>query len=407
MQRGRPGTIAQVPAYLDHAATSPTRPETVAAMLPWLEGHFGNPSGSHSVARAARTAVDEARDLLAELLGAPPGGIVFTSGGTEADNLAVLGALRARARRGIGPGVVVTSPVEHEAVLGAVARSGAEVRWAPVDGDGVVDLERLAPLLGRDVAVVSVMLVNNETGVVQPVGDIVELVRRRAPGAVVHTDAVQAPVWLDVREAAAGVDLLSVSAHKFGGPQGVGALAVAEGVEVDAIVGGGGQERQRRPGTHNVAGIVGMAAAAEATAAERPEVVAAVGPRRDRLVDGLLATVGGTAETAARDLKVPGHAHVCIEGIESEALLVLLDDAGVCASAGSACASGAMEPSHVLLAMGLSRDRALGSLRMTLGPATTDAEVEAALAAVPAAVDRLRGRSPRPEPAGAGAGRER
>jgi cysteine desulfurase len=391
-----------VPAYLDHAATSPARPETLAAMLPWLDGRFGNPSGSHAVARQARTAVDEARDVLAELLGMPPGGVVFTSGGTEADNLAVLGTLRAKGRGGAGAGVVVTTPVEHEAVLGAVARSGAEVRTVRVDGDGVLDLDHLASLLDRDVAVVSVMLVNNETGVIQPVPEVVDLARRKAKAAVVHTDAVQAPVWLDVRAAAAGVDLVSVSAHKFGGPQGVGALAVGAGVQVDAIVGGGGQEQERRPGTHNVAGIVGMAAAAAATDRDRTAALEQVRARRDRLVDGLVAAVPGSTETARRELKVPGHAHLCIEGIESEALLVLLDEAGVYASAGSACASGAMEPSHVLLAMGLPEQTALGSLRMTLGPATTDAEIDAALAAVPAAVARLRGQG-QGEPAAAGA----
>lgn len=351
-------------------------------MLPWLTGRFGNPSGSHAVARAAREAVDEAREVFGELLGMPPGGVVFTSGGTESDNLAVLGAVAAR------PGAVVTTPVEHEAVLGAASRTGAELRMVPVDGDGVVELQTLDGVLDRSVSVVSVQLVNNETGVIQPVAAVARRVRRRAPDAVVHTDAVQALGWLDLR--GLPVDLLSLSAHKFGGPQGVGVLAVADGVTIEAISGGGGQERERRPGTHNVAGIVGAAAAARAVAASRDADALRVGRLRDRLVAGLVASVPGCRETAPGRDKAAGHAHLLVEGVESEALLVLLDDAGICASAGSACASGAMEPSHVLLAMGLEPEEALGSLRLTLGPTTTDADVDLALQAVPDAVARLR-----------------
>jgi len=213
-------------------------------------------------------------------------------------------------------------------------------------------------------------------------------VRRRAPDAVVHTDAVQAFGWLDLR--GLPVDLLSLSAHKFGGPQGVGVLAVADGIELPAVWGGGGQERERRPGTHNVAGIVGAAAAARAAAAERDLAVTRVGRLRDRLVAGLVDSMPGCRETAPGRGKAAGHAHLLVEGVESEALLVLLDDAGICASAGSACASGAMEPSHVLLAMGLEAEEALGSLRLTLGPTTTDADVDLALSVVPDAVSRLR-----------------
>ncbi len=359
-------------------------------MLPWMTERFGNPSGSHTVARAARGAVDDARDVMGELLDAPPSGVVFTGGGTESDNLAVIGGLAARRAGGAGPGAVVISAVEHEAVRRAAALSGAELRIAPVDADGIVDLDALAELIDRRVAVVSVMLVNNETGVVQPLGDVVRITRRRAPDAIVHTDAVQALPWLDLRRETGDAGLVSVSAHKFGGPQGVGALAVRGAADVGPILGGGGQERERRPGTHNVAGIVGMAAAAAATAAERPAERVRVAGLRDRLVDRLVASVPGTTETAARRLKAPGHAHVCIEGIESEALLALLDDAGVCASAGSACASGAMEPSPVLLAMGIDRTRALGSLRLTLGRSTTDAEIELTVGAVVDAVTRLR-----------------
>jgi cysteine desulfurase len=377
-----PRYAAGVPAYLDHAATAPLRPEAAAAMMPWLTGGFGNPSGAHSVSRRARTAVDEARDVMGAALGVDPGGVVFTGGGTESDNLALGGAG--------GAGAVVTTAVEHHAVLHAARASGREVRVVGVDADGVIDLDHLAAALDPGVALVSVMLVNNEVGTIQPLAAVADLVRRRAPSAVLHTDAVQALAWLDVAGLATGADLVSVSAHKFGGPQGVGVLAVRGDVDLRPILHGGGQERDRRSGTHNVAGIAGMAAAAVATLTGRTAEAEGTAARRDRLADGLLACVPGATETGTRASKAPGHCHLRFSGVESEALLVLLDDAGVCASAGSACASGAMEPSHVLLAMGVPAADALGSLRLSLGPTTTDDEIDLALAAVPAAVARLR-----------------
>jgi cysteine desulfurase len=259
-----------------------------------------------------------------------------------------------------------------------------------VNPDGTVDLDRLADALDATVAVVSIMLANNEVGTIQPFDRIARLVRRRARNAVLHTDAVQAFPWLDVAEAAQQADLISVSAHKFGGPQGTGVLAVRGAVALAPIIHGGGQERDRRSGTHNVAGIVGMAAAMQATAAERDATVARVGRLRDRLADELLRSTPASAETGERAVKIAGNCHLCFDGIESEALLVLLDDAGVYASAGSACASGAMEPSHVLVAMGIDHRRALGSLRLSLGHTTTDDDVELALKVVPDAVARLR-----------------
>ena len=370
-------------SYLDHAATTPMRPEVVDAMLPFLTERFGNPSGSHAVAREARKAVDEAREVVAESLGARPGEIVFTAGGTEADNLAIIGRYRAH------PGAVVCTAVEHHAVLHA-AQSLPEARVAPVGPDGVVDLDALGGLLDPTVSVVSVMLANNEVGTVQPLTAVGELVREAAPRAVLHTDAVQAFPWLDVAELAAGADLAAVSAHKFGGPKGVGALVVREGVTVEPIIHGGGQERERRSGTYNVAGIAGMAAAMRATVADRLAAVDRVGRLRDRLADGLLAAVPGAIETGDRAGKVAGNCHVLFDGIESEALLVLLDGAGVCASAGSACTSGAVEPSHVLMAMGVSPERAVGALRLSLGATSTDADVDLALDVIPAAVERLR-----------------
>jgi cysteine desulfurase len=390
-----------VRAYLDHAATTPVLAEAAAAAIPWLTERFGNPSGSHSVARAARSAVDAAREEVAAVLGVDPGDVVFTGGGTEADNLGVRGPIEARRLAGRPPGTVVTTAVEHHAVLGAAARSGVPVRTVAVTAAGVVDLDALEDALDADVAVVSVMLVNNEVGTIQPLDDVAEAVRRKAPGALLHTDAVQGLRWLDLREATAAADLVTISAHKFGGLQGVGALAVRPGAGLHRLLEGGGQERERRPGTHNVAGIVAMAAAAAATDAGRKAYLDEVAARRDRLVaavaggtDGVsvLAPAGGLSGADGAGGTAAGFANLCFEGVESETLLVLLDEAGVAASAGSACASGAIEASHVLLAMGVAERLALGSLRLTLAPSTTDAEIDLAAAAVAAAVARLRGR---------------
>jgi cysteine desulfurase len=368
--------------YLDHAATTPLRPEALEAMTPYLTEEFGNPSGSHAVARRAKAAIEDAREVVAACLGARPGEIVFTGSGTEADNLALAGVCAARG------GVPVCSAVEHHAVLETCRHLGG--REVPVTPAGTVDLDALADALDDGVAVVSVMLANNEVGVVQPLAAVAEVVRARAPGAVLHTDAVQAVPWLDVADLARGADLVAVSAHKFGGPKGVGALVVRHGTPLAPVIHGGGQERGLRSGTHNVAGIVGMAAALQAAVAERADVVERVRRLRDRLADAVLAGVPGARETGSRESKVAGNCHLRFPGIEAEALLVLLDEAGVCASAGSACASGALEPSHVLTAMGVPAIEARGSLRLSLGRTTTDDDVDRAVEAIAAAVARLR-----------------
>jgi len=370
-----------VPAYLDHAATTPVRPEVLAAMEPFLVDRFANPSGPHALARDARRALDEAREELAGTLGAHPGEVVFTSGGTEADNLAVLGV---HDRRG---GALVCPATEHHAVLDPVRTRGGRV--VAVDGRGVVDREALAQALDPSVTLVSVMLVNNETGTIQPLAEVAELVRDRAPGAYLHTDAVQALRWLDVAREASVADLVSVSAHKLGGPKGVGALVVRRGVELAPRLLGGGQERGLRAGTQNVAGAVALATAARLAAAERSRTVARVRGLRARLLDGLRSSVPGLVETVP-DGVVAGICHLCVPGVESEALLYLLERDGVYASAASSCVSGAMEPSHVLGAMGVDHDLAAGALRLSLGATTTDAEVDHALTVIPAAVDRLR-----------------
>jgi cysteine desulfurase len=379
MCRSALGSVVVVQVtYLDHAATTPMRPAAVDAMLPFLADRFANPSGSHRFARDARRAVDESRDDVARLIGVRPDEVVFLGCGTEADNQVIRGV----------DGPAVCPAVEHHAVLHPVEARGGRI--VGVDTAGHVDLDRLADALDRDVAVVSVMAVNNEVGTITDMSAVSELVRAQAPQAILHTDAVQAACWLDLRTIAPLVDCMSLSAHKFGGPKGVGLLTVRAGVELEPLLIGGGQERDRRSGTHNVAGIVAMATALAETDAQRSTENERLAVLRDRLVDGLSAALEGVVETVPRDRKVAGSGHVCFEGIESESLLYLLDEADVCASAASACASGAMEPSHVLAAMGVDRVLAGGALRMSLGHTTTDADIERGVEVVAASVLRLR-----------------
>lgn len=371
--------------YLDHAATTPMRAEAVEAMLPFFSEQFANPSGSHRFARHVRKAIDEARDDVADVLGCQPGEIIFTSGGTEADNTAIFGALERRS------GIAVCPAVEHHAVLHAVeSRHG---RVVGVDASAHVNLDALADVLAGaadHVSVVSVMAVNNEVGTITDIAAVAEVVRRSTPHAVLHTDAVQAACWLDLGTITPHVDLMSLSAHKFGGPKGVGLLMARSGTDFAPLIVGGGQERERRSGTHNVAGIIAMTVALRATHQERAAENHRVAGLRDELVDGLRAELDGVHETVERTRKVSGSAHVCIDGIENEALLYLLDESGICASAASSCASGAMEPSHVLAAMGVSRERAVGALRLTLGHTTTPDDVCRATAVIADAVRRLR-----------------
>lgn len=380
--------------YLDHAATTPVRPDALDVMIPLLTNGYGNPSGAHRMARSANAALDDARETMADALGCEPGQIVFTAGGTEADNMAIYGAIEA------GGDIAVCSAIEHHAVLDPVTHSGGIV--VPVDRRGVVDLDALASALtaaaddGLRVGIVSVMAVNNEVGVIQPLDEIAAVVREHAPEALFHTDAVQSLCWIDVATTCAPCDLISVSAHKFGGPKGVGALVVRDRATLTPRFRGGGQERGRRGGTQNVAGIAAMATAAAATVAERPEQTERIRAMRDRLVDGVAAAVraelgpDAVHVTAADSPHTPNIAHLCFDGIENEALLFLLEKADVMASAASSCSSGAMEPSHVLAAMGLPSSVGLGSLRLSLGYASTEADVDAAIEAVPAAVARLR-----------------
>ncbi|MET0904134.1 MAG: aminotransferase class V-fold PLP-dependent enzyme [Acidimicrobiales bacterium] len=377
--------------YLDHAASSPLRPEARVALDAALDAGFGNPSGAHALARAGRAALDDARAELAALVGAAPGDIVFTSGGTEADNLAVRGVLAARG------GTAVCTAIEHKAVLEPVRQSGGRI--VPVDDHGLVDLDALAASLDDTVTLVSVGLVNNEIGTVQRLDDVAAVVRARAPQAAIHTDAAQAMTWLDVGQAAASADLITLASHKCGGPVGVGVLVVRAGLTIGAQQVGGGQERERRSGTQDVASAVAFAAAARAAVSQRHALGARARAWRDELVTAIGAAVEDTRESAvphgsSRDHLVAGVANVCLPQVDSEALLFLLEhDHRVLASAASSCASGAQEPSHVLAAIGIDRSRASGSLRLSLGWSTVQADIDAARDAVPAAVARLQAHS--------------
>lgn len=377
-------------AYLDHAASTPLRPEARAALDDALE-LVGNPSGHHAWARAARRRLDDARDQVAAVLGVAPASITFTSGGTEADNLAVAGVLGARG------GTPVCSAVEHAAVLAPVLAAGGAT--VAVDEAGAVRVDELATAL-RDrpeVSLVSVMTANNELGTVQPLDAVAEVVAAVRPGRphglVLHTDAVAAAAWLDLAAQCRAADLVSISGHKVGGPKGIGVLVVPPELALAPLLRGGGQERERRSGTPNVAGAIALAAALEASAADRTERVARVAAQRDRLVAALVGAGVGLRRTVPEALGAPGLAnlaHLAHDSVDGEALLFLLDEAGVAASAGSSCASGALEGSHVVAALGPAAARARTTLRLSLGWSTTDAEVDHAIGAVPTAVRRLR-----------------
>lgn len=379
-------------AYLDHAATTPLRPEAAEAMLPLLHDHVGNPSGSHRWAREARRRLDDARDLVAAFVGADPAEVVFTSGGTEADNLAIRGGGGGADDDGGRPRGVWCSAVEHHAVLEPVrALAGSDLA---VDGFGRVDLSALRTRLAAEAPprLVSVMTANNETGARNDLDAIAALLTEASPATVLHTDAVAAAAWLDLPATVGRADLVTVSGHKVGGPKGIGALVVRRGTPLAAQVLGGGQEHERRAGTPNVVGAVGFAAAAAATVAERAATVARVEALRERLVTGLVAAIADLVVLSPSDPaeRTAGTVQVGIPGVDRESLVFLLDRAGIAASWGSSCASGATEPSHVLAAMGVAASVAAGALRLSLGWSSTAADVDAVLDALPGVVTTLR-----------------
>lgn len=374
------------PVYLDHGATSPLREEALEAMLPFLQERFGNPSSLHRPGREVRQALEEAREKTALALGAAPEEIYFTSGGTEANNIALKGAFRARK----GRGHLITSSIEHHAVLDVckeLAGRGCEVTFLPVDRYGLVSLETVKKAIRPDTFMLSIMMANNEVGTVEPVAEIGALARER--GILFHTDAVQAVGQVPVDVQAMKVDLLTLSAHKFNGPKGVGALFVRRGTPLAPLYDGGGQEQSLRPGTENVAGIAGLARALELAVEELPEKSGRLLALRRRLTEGLLK-MEDTALNGHPSLRLPGNVNVSFDYIEGEALLLGLDLEGIAASSGSACTSGSLEPSHVLLAMGVDHRLARGSLRLTLGRGNDDASVDRLFTVLAPLVERLR-----------------
>ncbi len=377
--------------YLDHAATTPVRPEVREAMLPYLgDEAFGNPSSAHRFGRAARAGIEEARRLVAQALGAEPNQVVFTSGGTEADNLAVIGAALAARERG-GPFRAAVAASEHKAILAAahaVVHLGGEEIVLPVGGDGVVDEAALEAALARGVAVVSVMWVNNEVGTIQPVAQLAE--RCRAAGVCFHTDAVQAFGKVPVSVRDVPCTLLTISGHKIGAPKGIGALVVRDRRAVEAIIHGGGQQFGLRPGTENVPGIIALGRAVELAAAEQAELGRRLGRLRDELEARLTALFSDARVNGRDGARAPHVLNVSFPGTDSEAMLMHLDLAGIACSAGSACNTGAVEPSHVLTAMGVPRELGVAALRFSFGRSSTDADGEALAGALPKIVEKVR-----------------
>jgi cysteine desulfurase len=374
--------------YLDHAATTPLRREVLDAMLPYLTESFGNPSSAHAYGRAARAGLDEAHERLATRLNVEPREVVFTSGGTEANNLALKGAAWAGKARGHR---IVTSSVEHHAVghaLRYLEKFGFEVVELPVDRYGRVDPEQLEAALTDRTILVSIMLANNEVGTIQPIEDIVARVRTRK-GVLVHVDAVQAAPYVELDLAALGADLVSLGAHKFEGPKGVGALYVRHGTHILAQQHGGTQERHRRAGTENVAGAVGLAAAYELSCIERPATVARLSAGRERLAQALLE-VDGVELTGHPTERLPGLLSIVARGTDGSAVSLSLDLEGIATSVGSACTTGSTEVSHVLTAMGYPEDEARGALRLSLGRTTTEAEIDVAAEVVPRVIASMR-----------------
>jgi cysteine desulfurase len=376
--------------YFDHAATTPVDPEVLEAMLPWFSERYGNPSELHRLGREARAAVEAARAQVAAVIGAGEKEIVFTAGGTESDNLALFGSL-ARYQ----PGHLIVSAVEHPAVMEAARalnRLGWAVDFVPVDGDGIVDLDAYEQAFRDDTRLVSIMLANNVVGSVQPVATLARIAHEK--GALFHTDAVQAVGSLPLDVTDLGVDLLSLSGHKLYGPKGIGVLYVKRGTRLQPILHGGGHERRLRSGTENVPGIVGLGVAMSLAAEQLPEVRPRLERLRDRIAYGVLERIPEVTYLGHPSERLPGNVAFSVRYVEGESMLLQLDAQGFMVSSGSACASGSLEPSHVVLALGLGAEEAHGSMRISLGRENTDEEAEAFLDAFPPIVDKLRQMSP-------------
>jgi cysteine desulfurase len=382
--------------YLDNAATTPLHPKALEVMLPFLTGGYGNPSATYSLARQAQKAIDDARKTTASILNCRPSDIIFTSGGTESINAALRGVAFAQQKARAG-NHIVTSQIEHTAVLNTtnqLEQFGFDVTYVPAGRDGIVDAEAVAAAVNERTTLVSLMLANNEVGTLQPVAEAAKLVAARARSMrkriPFHTDAVQAPGLLSLDVEALGIDLLSLSGHKFGGPKGSGVLYLRRGIPFVSQMTGGGQERQRRAGTENVAATAGLAAALSIADSERDRKTEACLRLRDHLIEGLLDAVPDIRLNGDREQRLANNVSVSIRGVRGDHLVLALDRAGVAASAGAACGMSSWEPSHVLLAMGLSMPDAVGGLRLTLSADTTEAELDEVIRVLPGIVARLR-----------------
>jgi len=378
--------------YLDYAATTPVRPEVLGAMLPHFSDAFGNPSSVHSCGQSSRQAVEDARGQLAALIGAAPDEIVFTSGGSEADNHALKGVAGANRARG---NHIITTAIEHHAILETghfLEKNGFEVTYLPVDEHGLVDPQSVQAALTPRTILISIMLANNEVGTIEPIEEIAAISRQA--GVCLHTDAVQAAGHIPIDVNHLGVDLLSMSGHKLSGPKGIGALYVRRGTRIDSFIHGGGQERDRRAGTENVPGIIGFGKAAELARVELNSESARLSILRDRLIHGILECIENVQLNGHPSQRLPNNVNISIDAVAGEALLLNLDMEGICVSTGSACSTTTNEPSHVLRALGLPAERAHSSLRLTLGHWTTQAEIERVLDVLPQVVSKLRAISP-------------
>lgn len=378
--------------YADNAATTKLSKTALDAMMPYLTEQYGNPSSLHTVGQLAAEALFDARKTVAECLGCDPKEIIFTGGGSEADNQALLTAAELGERK--GKKHIISDTIEHHAILHAIKKlekQGFEITLLPVDGEGRVNPEDVKNAIRSDTALVTIMMANNEIGTVEPVKEIAAICHEK--GVLFHTDAVQAVGHIPVNVKEIGCDMLSLAGHKFHGPKGVGALYARKGLLVSTLIQGGAQERGKRAGTENIAGIVGMAAALKEATAKLPENMAKITKLRDRLIEGLSVIPHSILNGSATE-RLPGNVNMCFEGIEGESLLLMLDAKGICASSGSACTSGSLDPSHVLLAIGRIHDVAHGSLRLSLCEYNTEEEIEAIIKAVPEVVEYLRRISP-------------
>lgn len=378
--------------YADNAATTKMSKTAIAAMLPYMEEQYGNPSSLYAFGQRAKEAINDARTRIAGCIGAEPKEIYFTSGGSEADNQAIFSAARIGERK--GKKHIISTAFEHHAVLHTLDKlkeRGFEITLLDVHDNGLVSAQQVAEAIRPDTCLVTIMYANNEIGTIQPIAEIGAVCREK--GVLFHTDAVQAVGHLAIDVKAQQIDMLSLSAHKFHGPKGVGVLYAKRGIVLDNVINGGAQERGKRAGTENVPAIMGMAAALEEACSQREERSAQLQARRDRLIAGL-RTIPYAALNGDAQKRLPGNVHFCFEGIEGESLLLMLDDKGICASSGSACTSGSLDPSHVLLAIGRPHEVAHGSLRLSLGDDTSDEDVETMIESVRDVVTHLRNMSP-------------